>query len=139
MKQAIILIPALMLIGWTLLVLLIIPYQRFKAYFAGRVTAHDFKFGESRNVPEDVSIPNRHLMNLLEMPVLFYALCLMLYATQKVDGATVALAWVYVALRATHSLIHLSYNHVFHRFAVFAASNVVVALLWLKLLLALAD
>lgn len=128
-----------MLIGWTLLVLLMIPYQRFKAYFAGKVTAHDFKFGESRNVPEEVCIPNRHLMNLLEMPILFYALCLMLYATQNADGAAVALAWVYVALRAIHSLIHLSYNHVFHRFEVFAASNVVVALLWLKLLLALAD
>lgn len=48
-----------------------------------------------------------------------------------------ALAWVYVVLRGIHSLIHLSYNHVFHRFAVFATSNVVMALLWLNLLLAL--
>lgn len=139
MKQTNILIPAMMLIGWTLLVLLTIPYRRFKAYFSGKVTAHDFKFGESCNVPEEVCIPNRNLMNLLEVPVLFYALCLMLYATQKADGAAVALAWTYVALRGIHSLIHLSYNHVFQRFAVFAASNVVVALLWLRLLLALMD
>jgi hypothetical protein len=137
LKQTAILIPALMLIGWTLLVLLTIPYQRFKAYFAGKVTAHDFKFGESCNVPEEVCIPNRNLMNLLEVPVLFYAVCLMLYVTQTVDGLAVALAWVYVGLRGIHSLIHLSYNHVFHRFAVFATSNVVMALLWLKLLLAL--
>ena len=137
MKQTSILIPALMLIGWTLLVLLMIPYQRFKAYFAGKVTAHDFKCGESRHVPEEVCMPNRNLMNLLEIPVLFYAVCLMLYVTQTVDGLAVALAWVYVVLRGVHSLIHLSYNHVFHRFAVFATSNMVMALLWLKSLLAL--
>ena len=126
-----------MLIGWTLLVLLMIPYQRFKAYFAGQVSAHDFKCGESCNVPDEVCMPNRNLMNLLEIPVLFYAVCLMLYVTHTVDGLAVALAWVYVVLRCIHSFIHLSYNHVFHRFAVFATSNVVMALLWFKLLLAL--
>lgn len=47
MKQTGILIPAMMLNGSTLLVLLLIPYQRFKAYFAGRVGMLDFKCGES--------------------------------------------------------------------------------------------
>jgi hypothetical protein len=127
------------LVGWTLLVLLLIPYRRFKAFFAGKISAFDFKFGESPNVPSAVSLPNRNLMNLLEIPVLFYVLCLTLYVTHTADGLAVALAWGYVVLRAIHSLIHLGYNHVMHRFAVFAASNCVVAALWLKLLLALAD
>lgn len=139
MKQTSILIPAMMLIGWTLLVLLLIPYQRFKAFFAGRVSTLDFKFGESAQVPSEVSMPNRNLMNLLEIPVLFYVLCLTLYVTHTADGLAVALAWVYVGLRAIHSLIHLGYNHVMHRFAVFATSNCVLAVLWLKLLLMLGD
>ena len=40
------------------------------------------------------------------------------------------LAWAYVALRVVHSLIHLSYNHVYHRLAAFVVSNGVLAALW---------
>jgi hypothetical protein len=36
------------------------------------------------------------------------------------------MAWLYVALRLIHSLIYFTYNHVVHRFAVFAISNLVV-------------
>jgi hypothetical protein len=36
------------------------------------------------------------------------------------------MAWAYVALR----VIHLSYNHVLHRLAAFATSNVVLVSLW---------
>ena len=42
----------------------------------------------------------------------------------------VALAWAYVALRIVHSAIHLSYNRVVHRLAVFALSNAVLGMLW---------
>ncbi len=69
MNNTAILIPALSLVGWTLLVLLLVPYRRFKAAFAGQVKAFDFKYGESERVPPGVSIPNRNFMNLLEAPV----------------------------------------------------------------------
>jgi hypothetical protein len=44
----------------------------------------------------------------------------------------VALAWLYFALRVAHSVVHLTYNNVFHRLGVYAASGVVLALLWLR-------
>jgi hypothetical protein len=69
-------------------------------------------------------------MNLLELPTLFYPACLMFYVAGRVDGPAVALAWGYVVLRAVHSAMHLTYNNVFHRLAVFALSNLVLALLW---------
>ena len=47
--------------------------------FKGAVKRGDFKYGESPNVPGWVSIPNRAYMNLLEMPVLFYVICLLLF------------------------------------------------------------
>lgn len=137
MTHPTILLPVMVLAGWTLCVLLLVPYQRFKAAFAGKVTAHDFKFGESARVPQDVSIPNRNLMNLLEVPVLFYVVCVVAYFMQKADPLTLTLAWSYVVLRMLHSLVHLSYNQVMHRMAVFAASNGVLALLWLRLFIAL--
>ena len=92
MNQANILYPMVMLAALTFIVLLLIPYKRFRAGRRRQVVIDDFKFGESRNVPPDVSIPNRNLMNLLEMPVLFYVACLTLYATKNVDTLLLSLA-----------------------------------------------
>jgi len=88
-------------------------------------------------VPPEVSIPNRNYMNLLELPTLFYAACLALFVLGKVTQADCTIAWIYVGLRAAHSLIHLTYNNVLHRLAVFATSNIVLGVLWIRLWLAL--
>ena len=114
----------------TFTVLGLIPLRRFRAAFAGQVGPDDFKFGESRRVPGHVSIPNRNYMNLLELPMLFYVGGLMYYVAGKVDGVALAVAWTYVALRAIHSVIHVTYNNVMHRLAVFALSNVVLGVFW---------
>jgi hypothetical protein len=139
MRQTTILFPLMALAGWTFAVLLLIPFQRFRAAFRNQVVADDFKFGESQNVPPGVSIPNRNYMNLLEMPVLFYVACLTLYVTKSVDAIALALAWTYVALRVVHSLVHLTYNNVIHRLSFFAASNVVLAGMWIYVLIALLE
>jgi hypothetical protein len=76
-------------------------------------------------------------MNLVELPTLFYAMCLAMFALDKLESWDLKLAWVYVGLRAVHSSIHLTYNHVIHRLVVFALSNVVLGVLWLRLWLAL--
>lgn len=114
----------------TFVVLGFIPARRFRAAFAGRVTADDFKFGESAAVPGDVSIPNRNYMNLLELPTLFYVAGLMYYVAGRLDQTALVVAWVYVALRAVHSAIHLSYNNVRHRLVAFALSNFVLLAFW---------
>ena len=48
------------------------------------------------------------------------------------------LAWAYVVLRVLHSAIHLTYNNLFHRLPVFAASNVILVALWIRWAIALA-
>ena len=116
----------------TFLVLLLVPFRRFRAAFAGQVGAGDFRYGESARVPGEVSIPNRNYMNLLELPVLFYVVCLLYYvAGTTVSNTPLTLAWVYVGLRALHSAVHLTYNNVMHRLAIFAASNIVLTVLWI--------
>ena len=102
---------------WTLVVLLLIPLVRVRSALRREIRADDFKFGESAAVPGYVSIPNRNYMNLLELPMLFYVVCLLLYVTGGASTPTIALAWAYVVLRVVHSAIHLSYNHVIHRLA----------------------
>lgn len=115
----------------TFSVLALIPLRRFRAGAAGHVTAEDFRYGESARVPPDVSIPNRNMMNLLELPTLFFPVCLMFYVTSRVDAPVLIVAWAYVALRAIHTLIHVSYNTVMHRLIAFALGNVVLGGLWM--------
>jgi len=115
--------PIFALFFWTFCVLLQIPIARFRAAFKGEVKASDFRLGESESVPAHVRLPNRNYMNLLELPVLFYVLCLVVAVTGISSPVFVALAWVYVVLRVLHSIIHLSYNNVLHRLFVFAISN----------------
>jgi hypothetical protein len=91
----------------------------------------DFRYGESPAVPPHVSIPNRNYMNLLELPILFYVACILLYVTAHASTLTDTLAWLYVGLRIVHSLIHLTYNNVMHRLFVFAASNFLLVGLWI--------
>jgi hypothetical protein len=130
MSQNPIFLPMAALAFWTFAVLLLIPLQRFRAGFAGRVSAEDFKYGESDNVPGGVSIPNRAMMNLLELPVLFYVVCLMFFVANRVETVVVEVCWAYVALRMAQTLIHITYNNVFHRLTVFAIGNFVLISLW---------
>jgi hypothetical protein len=76
--------------------------------------------------------------NLFEMPVLFYALCLALLATQAASSGFVLAAWAYVALRVVHSVIHLGYNTVMHRFTVFALSSTLLLAMWIAFIVQLA-
>ena len=125
--------PMLVLMLHTFAVLGYTGYKRFSAGFAGRVKAHDFRYGETANVPPDVAVANRNFMNLLEVPVLFYLLCLTAYVTRHVTEFTVFISWAYVALRLAHSAIHLTYNRIRYRFSVYAASNIVLLALWAAL------
>jgi hypothetical protein len=124
--------PVFALVALTFCVLLQIPIARFRAAARGAVTAADFRLGESDKVPEQTRLPNRNYMNLLELPVLFYVACLAMYVTQRGDAAACAIAWIYVGLRALHSLIHVTYNHVWHRLLAFGISNVVLSVLWVR-------
>ena len=130
MSQSAIFDPVGVLAFWTFAVLLLIPFQRFRASFAGKVTRDDFKYGESSNVPGHVSIPNRAMMNLLELPVLFYVVCLLFFVSASVTPLVMQVAWIYVACRLIQTLIHLTYNNVIHRLTVFAVGNFVLVSLW---------
>ena len=129
-----ILFPMVALATLTFAVLLLIPVRRFRAGAAGQVVFDDFKYGESARVPPEVSIPNRNMMNLLELPMLFYVACLTYLAIGRVDEYALALAWLYVGLRVVHSAININYNRVPHRLIAFGLSNVVLVMFWTNLI-----
>jgi hypothetical protein len=130
MNQHAIFLPMGALVLLTFLVLILIPIRRIAAGRRGQIKTDDFKYGESATVPGHVSIPNRNYMNLLELPMLFYVVCLMFHSLGLVDEIALVLAWLYVALRVLHSAIHLSHNNVIHRLFAFTASNVVLGVMW---------
>jgi hypothetical protein len=130
MKAELIFVPVAVLALWTHLVALFTGVTRVRAARAGRVRPGAFKLGESPEVPADVAVVNRNLMNLLEMPVLFYVVTVGSYVTGHAGPAVIWLAWAYVALRLLHSLIHLTSNRIIPRLTVFAASNLVLLTMW---------
>jgi hypothetical protein len=86
-------------------------------------------------LPESVNRAANNFRNLFELPVVFYAICLLLLATQGSDAVYVNLAWGYVALRVAHSLIHCTVNIVTLRFAAFALSSIVLWIMLARLVL----
>ena len=130
-------LPVAALAAHTLLIGLLLLRARFRAGYRRQVNLGDFRYGESERVPPEARLPSRNLGNLFEFPVLFYVACVISFVTGAVDAAGLALAWAYVACRALHSLIHLTYNNVIHRLAVFAASNVVLLVIWIRLVVAI--
>jgi hypothetical protein len=77
----------------------------------------------ARISPPAVSSPSDNLKNLFEMPVLFYALTLYLFATGQVDQGYVYAAWIFAAFRALHSAVHCTFNVVMLRFWLYAIST----------------
>ena len=77
----------------------------------------------ARLSPASVSNPSDNFKNLFELPVLFYALCLYLFATGQVDGAHVAAGWVFALFRVLHSAVHCTFNHVMLRFNLYLVSS----------------
>jgi hypothetical protein len=76
--------------------------------------------------PPEVSNPSDNLKNLFELPVLFYALVLYLYASSQVDATYVAAAWVFAVFRVFHSAVHCTVNIVMVRFYLYLVSALAV-------------
>lgn len=83
--------------------------------------------------------PADNFRNLFEVPVLFYTLMAMAIAVGFVPPWLVYGAWVFVALRAAHSVIHCTYNKVYHRSAVFIAGFALLLALWVGFAVSLAS
>jgi hypothetical protein len=131
MRAEVIFAPMCVLAFWTGLVLLMTGFRRLRAIAAEQITAQAFRLGESVEVPTHVAVVNRNVMNLLEMPVLFYVVSVALYVTRHIEPGLIVLAWIYVGLRLVHTVIHVTYNRVRHRFIVFASSNFVLLAMWI--------
>jgi hypothetical protein len=95
-----------------------IPFIVRNNLLAQRLTPSEL----ARLSPPAVANPSDNLKNLFELPTIFYAVVLYLYAAHQVDGWYVGAAWIFFGFRVLHSAVHCTFNFVPLRFWLYAVS-----------------
>jgi hypothetical protein len=124
--------PMVAMMGLTALVWLFMYVRRLGYMSRHGVDAQSVNTPQkmAASLPEAVEFASNNLKNLFELPVLFYALCLLLMQQGWVTPLELGAAWAFVALRAVHSLVHCTVNIVAARFAAYVLAS---AALWVML------
>lgn len=130
MKQEWIFVPMLAQVLLTALVWAWMNITRVSAMLARGIKPQQLASREQHSVIAGVAGPSDNLQNLFEIPMLFFTGVLVAYVTAFADDLLVVLAWTYVGLRWLHSLIHISYNRVTHRYGVHVFSTLVLWGFW---------
>lgn len=126
--------PLLLQVLLTFVVMFRMYAQRVAEFRAKRIDPEEVRTRQPfRERLTDSAASADNFSNLFEMPVLFYTAIVLALTLLISDLVLVALAWMYVALRWVHSYIHCTYNRVMHRFYAFAASALVLLLIWVRL------
>lgn len=94
----------------------------------GRIAMSDYR--ENRDEPAESLVVENSIANQFELPVLFYACCILLYVTEADNLVSVGLAWIFVALRYAQAFVHVTSNDMRYRSPLFAGGYVVLALMW---------
>ena len=107
-----------------------VPFHRFAELIRGSKPASYFEDFDGIGSPLAVMRPTRRLANLFEFPVLFYVATAILISINVTDDLLQKLCWAYVSLRWLHAISHLLLNRLWLRTPVFAASNIVLLMIW---------
>ena len=124
--------PIFTLVMLTFVIIFAVGTSRLISVRKRQVNPKLYRLMSGYEAPDYVQKLTRNLSNLLEMPILFYVLGVLLVALQIEDPAMVDLAWLFVGLRFFHTGIHITYNHTIHRFMVFVASVLTLLAMWIK-------
>lgn len=130
MKQELIFIPVFLMVALTFLVWCWMYVVRINEIHKNHIPLQDLATRASGGTALGKTAPADNLQNLFELPVLFYALAIVIFLTNLLTPSLYKLALAFVALRALHSIIHCSFNHVMTRFTVYQASSWVLWVMW---------
>jgi len=112
-------------------VMFMMLFYRVKAVRTRTVPLRYFKLYKGSKLPEHLEALSQNYNNLLELPLLFYIVCLMAITLKLNVEYFLLYAWLYVVFRYIHSFIHITYNNVLHRLFVFFMSCVMLITMWL--------
>lgn len=111
MSEKLIFLPVLVQIALTFWLYIALTRAKSRAQAAGQVdearrALHDDAW------PEPVQQINNCIRNQFELPVLFYALVMVLWSLDTAGALAQLLAWLFVASRLVHAWIHIGSNYV---------------------------
>lgn len=122
-----ILLPAIVLVIWTLIILTWMALTRLPALSNAGIDLTSSVGGRGAEVdlqvPPQVAWKSHNYTHLLEQPTLFYATTIMLAVMGANTELNLALAWAYVGLRIAHSLWQTLVNSIPVRFGLFLLST----------------
>ena len=128
--------PVMALVLWTLVVWVWMYATRIPAMQKAKIDPQDAARTRTLDLPPEVMWVSDNYNHLMEQPTIFYAAALAAQLAGQADGLNVGLAWAYVILRVVHSLIQCTVNVVMARFAVFSLATVVLAVMAIRVALA---
>lgn len=121
--------PVLAQVLLTLVVLIRLGATRAAAFRSRAVRVRDMKSTDA-DWPAPAARASANFRNQFETPVLFYVLCGAATYLGATGFAMALFAWLYVASRVAHALIHTTYNKVEHRFSVFLVGILALVVMW---------
>lgn len=125
--------PVIVLIGWTLVMWLWMYVTRAPAMRRANIDVTKLTGGIGADlrarIEPKAQWPADNYNHLLEQPVIFYAICIVLALMDQGDNLNATIAWGYVALRIAHSLVQVTTNRVIIRFSLFSLATIVLIML----------
>lgn len=129
------LLPMIAMFVLTAAVWVLMVVFRNGAVLLGAASLAYFRTYMSEKPDEWIERPARTFNNLMQAPMLFYVVALLMTAIPWADRAQISLAWIYVASRAIHALIYIGFNYVPFRFATYSVSCITLGTMWARLAL----
>ena len=120
------------LAAWTMVMWVWMYGTRIPAMRAARVNFNELSQESIKLddvLPRQVQWKAHNYNHLHEAPTVFYAIAIVLAIIGQGDGYNLWLGWLYVAMRVVHSLVQATANPIVLRFAIFAVSSLVLAVL----------
>lgn len=132
--QSPILAPVIALVLWSFVMLACLYATRIPAVINRKIKYDPAQPSERfhAQLPASVRWKADNHNNLMEQPTLFYAVSLVLAWLGAGADLNATLAWIYVGLRITHSLVQAFVNIVMLRFALFIAASLVLLILAIR-------
>jgi hypothetical protein len=126
-----ILAPVVALAAWTMIIWIWMYATRLPAMSRAKLDAMGMVGSTGRSLRDDLVAAGEeraswvadNYNHLLEQPVVFYAVTIVLAVVGAGHGLDLTLAWAYVGLRVVHSLVQILSNRVVVRFSVFALAS----------------
>ena len=125
--------PAFALVLLTFVVWCLMYLRRIREMKSKRISPQKVATRQAAAALLEDTAASSNFSNLLEAPILFYALVAIAAGTELITTAMVVMAWTYVGLRYAHSFVHLTYNKVMHRFQLYVVSCAVLWAMWIML------